>query len=201
MQDLRSPERHEANDCRLRLPLGSQVLDPEFGPSARRPEISRTEPSPCKVRPQLRKARSSVRVTIGASRHRAQRRAVSLLYRRRASTSGFFMPITRRLKDDHVQSRVGSSSYAAASPPSSTSFLSHGQPGRRLMPYGSFEREHRAVAVVHRAPGLALQPTTPNPSFEARPNGKPPGPAWRYAVHFRQPGPGVLPLVPPQLER
>ena len=37
---------------------------------------------------------------------------------------------------------------------------------------------------------------TPNPSFEARPNGRPPGPGWRDAVHFRQPGPGVLPLAP-----
>ena len=41
----------------------------------------------------------------------------------------------------------------------------------------------------------------PNPSLEARPNGRPPGPVWRYAVHFRQSGPGVLPLVPPQLKR
>ena len=41
----------------------------------------------------------------------------------------------------------------------------------------------------------------PNTSLEARPNGRPPGPVWRYAVHFRQPGPGVLPLVPPQLKR
>ena len=41
----------------------------------------------------------------------------------------------------------------------------------------------------------------PNPSFEARPNGKPPGPARWYAVHFHRAGPGVLPLVPPQLER
>ena len=49
---------------------------------------------------------------------------------------------------------------------------------------------------------LPLPPTVmPNPSLEARPNGRPPGPAWRYAVHFRQSGPGVLPLVPPQLER
>ena len=36
----------------------------------------------------------------------------------------------------------------------------------------------------------------PNPSVEARPNGGPPGPVWRYAVHFRQPGPGVLPSSP-----
>ena len=42
---------------------------------------------------------------------------------------------------------------------------------------------------------------TPNPSFEARPNGKPPGPGRWYGVHFHQPGPGVLPSVPPELER
>ena len=48
---------------------------------------------------------------------------------------------------------------------------------------------------------LAAAKATPNPSFEARPNGRPPGPGRRYAVHFRQPGPGVLPLVPPQLKR
>jgi len=47
------------------------------------------------------------------------------------------------------------------------------------------------------APSIAR----PNPSFEARPNGKPPGPARWYAVHFHRAGPGVLPLVPPQLER
>ena len=36
----------------------------------------------------------------------------------------------------------------------------------------------------------------PNPSFKPSPNGGPPGPVWRYSVHFRQPGPGVPPLVP-----
>jgi hypothetical protein len=36
----------------------------------------------------------------------------------------------------------------------------------------------------------------PNPSLKLSPNGGPPGPVWRYAVHFRQPGPGVPPLVP-----
>ena len=34
----------------------------------------------------------------------------------------------------------------------------------------------------------------PNPSLKRSGNGRPPGPVWRYAVHFRQPGPGVLPL-------
>ena len=36
----------------------------------------------------------------------------------------------------------------------------------------------------------------PNPSFKPSPNGGPPGPVRRYAVHFRQPGPGVPPSVP-----
>ena len=36
----------------------------------------------------------------------------------------------------------------------------------------------------------------PNPSLKRSANGRPPGPVWRYAVHFRQPGPGVLPSSP-----
>ena len=40
----------------------------------------------------------------------------------------------------------------------------------------------------------------PNPSFEARPNGKPPGPAPGEVYHPSA-GPGILPSVPPQLER
>ena len=35
-----------------------------------------------------------------------------------------------------------------------------------------------------------------NPALKRRPNGRPPGPVWRYAVHFLSPGPGVLPLPP-----
>ena len=35
-----------------------------------------------------------------------------------------------------------------------------------------------------------------NPSLKRSANGRPPGPVWRYAVHFRQPGPGVLPSSP-----
>ena len=36
----------------------------------------------------------------------------------------------------------------------------------------------------------------PNPSFKPSPNGVPRGPGWRYAVHFRHPGPRVTPLGP-----
>ena len=41
-------------------------------------------------------------------------------------------------------------------------------------------------------PGAAL----PNPSFKPSTNGVPRGPGWRYAVHFRHPGPRITPLVP-----
>jgi hypothetical protein len=37
---------------------------------------------------------------------------------------------------------------------------------------------------------------TPNPSLKRSANGRPPSPVWRYAVHFRQPGLGVLPSSP-----
>ena len=40
-----------------------------------------------------------------------------------------------------------------------------------------------------RSLGAAL----PNPSLNRSANGRPPGPGWWYAVHFHQPGPGVLP--------
>ena len=42
----------------------------------------------------------------------------------------------------------------------------------------------------------ALGATLPNPSLKLSPNGGPRGPGRRYAVHFRQPGPRVPPLVP-----
>ena len=45
----------------------------------------------------------------------------------------------------------------------------------------------------HRSHGRA---TRPNPSLKRSANGRPPGPVWRYAVHFRQPGPSVLPSSP-----
>ncbi|CAD5374849.1 hypothetical protein RA210_U70165 [Rubrivivax sp. A210] len=42
----------------------------------------------------------------------------------------------------------------------------------------------------------------PNLSLKRSASGRPPGPGWWwYAVHFRQPGPGVLPLSPGSLER
>ena len=59
----------------------------------------------------------------------------------------------------------------------------------------------------HQRPGSSFhQPASqarawPNPSFNRSANGGAPGPVWRYAVHFRQPGPGAPPLAPGYLER
>ena len=51
---------------------------------------------------------------------------------------------------------------------------------------------------VHGAQAMATSTgvVRPNPSLKRSANGRPPGPVWRYAVHFRQPGPGVLPSSP-----
>ena len=40
-----------------------------------------------------------------------------------------------------------------------------------------------------------------NPSLKRSANGRPLGLVWRYAVHFRQPGPGVLPASLNYLKR
>jgi len=42
-------------------------------------------------------------------------------------------------------------------------------------------------------PRASRGPVLPNPSFNRTRYGRPPWPGWRYAVHFRQPGQGVLP--------
>ena len=62
------------------------------------------------------------------------------------------------------------------------------------------------VELVESASGQKAQlpgdhEATPNPSVEARPNGKPPSPGRRYGVHCLRPGLGVSPSVPPHLKR
>ena len=61
----------------------------------------------------------------------------------------------------------------------------------------SLGHKHRVLA-VSALPTFSLlsNAVLPNPSLKLSPNGGPPGPVWRYAVHFRQPGPGVPPSVP-----
>jgi hypothetical protein len=47
---------------------------------------------------------------------------------------------------------------------------------------------------------VKLRTTRSNPSVEARPNGKPPGPRGSPGYHPSR-GPGALPSAPPHLER
>ena len=61
--------------------------------------------------------------------------------------------------------------------------------------------ERQAESLAYKCNPVMPRTLTPNPSFKARPNGKPPGPGRWYGVHFHRPGPGVLPSAPPQLER
>ena len=51
----------------------------------------------------------------------------------------------------------------------------------------------------HSFPNIQAYPGAlrPNPSLKRSANGRPPGPAGRYGVHFLLAGPGVPPLVPP----
>ena len=62
---------------------------------------------------------------------------------------------------------------------------------------GIWRRALRGLLVLHAS---YRGPALPNPSLEARPNSKTPGPRSGLA-HFPPRGPGVLLSVPPQLER
>ena len=62
---------------------------------------------------------------------------------------------------------------------------------------GCFSTRPRGITGPWQAHRLWLYcAVLPNPSLKRSANGRPPGPVWRYAVHFRQPGPGVLPSSP-----
>jgi hypothetical protein len=67
---------------------------------------------------------------------------------------------------------------------------------------GAWHLQGFGVWVIQEMEGASLIGTCgfwqvrPNPSLKRSANGRPPGPVWRYAVHFRQPGPGVLPCRP-----
>jgi hypothetical protein len=52
----------------------------------------------------------------------------------------------------------------------------------------------KSSSAVHRQ--SLRRAARPNHSLKRSANGRPPGPGWWYAVHFHQPGPGVLPLSP-----
>ena len=80
-----------------------------------------------------------------------------------------------------------------------TSHISAASVARR--PMKSSSASSRGSQLPKRPSRCGVAIPTPNPSVEARPNGKPPGPVHRYGVHFLWPGPGVLPSAPPHLQR
>jgi hypothetical protein len=80
-----------------------------------------------------------------------------------------------------------------------------GAGGRRGRQCGASEEQHvvRGKVTGHLKPRIerAARRVLPNPSVKRSAAGRPPGPVWRYAVHCRQTGPGVLPSSPAYLER
>ena len=70
---------------------------------------------------------------------------------------------------------------------------SRGQQTKREVPLLHFSSRRAGGRISPVCPSHALMP---NPSLKRSANGRPPCPVWRYAVHFRQPGPGVLPSSP-----
>ena len=100
--------------------------------------------------------------------------------------------------------------HQASSAPSNSTEL-YRVPGSRSTKPQPSRSAMRTVArfLHHPVPCCAMESSTPsntsggfchalrpNPSLKRSANGRPPGPVWRYAVHFRQPGPGVLPSSP-----
>jgi hypothetical protein len=60
-----------------------------------------------------------------------------------------------------------------------------------------FVREQaRGLGHLWRATFRGFVGAAPNLTLKRSTNGMPPGPGRRYAVHFRQPGPGAMPLAP-----
>jgi len=59
-----------------------------------------------------------------------------------------------------------------------------------------FSEEWLPRPVPEALASVCLTALRPNPSLKQSANGRPPGPVWRYAVHFRHPGPGVQPSSP-----
>jgi hypothetical protein len=98
----------------------------------------------------------------------------------------------------------GSQSIEVLGPPAAERGCGHGGVWLTFMvqsassPSGIGSRRRRSLVNEHLWSGTqsTLVAVRANPAFKRSPNGRPPGPGWRYTVHFRQPGPGVLPLVP-----
>ncbi len=74
---------------------------------------------------------------------------------------------------------------------------------RRGVPRLLLSRREAARTISRMQMHSVRQQTTlrPNQSVKRTRSGMPPGPGWRYAVHFRHPGPGIIPLRSAYLQR
>ena len=102
---------------------------------------------------------------------RKHRISVSSSFRRQSGTQGCAMLLRRRLREK-------------------------GQSPWRPALGAAVEASSRGGTFAARCAPCRSWRALPNPSFKPSPNGVPRRPGWRYAVHFRQPGPRVTPLVP-----
>ena len=123
----------------------------------------------------------------GASSHGFFSQFVGL--RRVVATSrfGYVFPRHRSRFGRSEVSEAVSASLSGSAGPASSRF---GHTARRL-------RRPRApclLPVLAARQRLACAEPLPNPSLKRSANGRPPRPGRRYAVHFRQPGLGGLPL-------
>ena len=136
--------------------------------------VSLRAPGP-KLRPQSYSG-SFASLVLASLQWRLRRRTphqkrVSLLARSRVGSSGLLVRATRLQGIQDAQ--------------------------RKTWPAGT-RRERRTQHATHGV-GWAqgkVGAAWPNPSFKRSANGRPPAPGRRYAVHFRHPGAGVLPLSP-----
>ena len=88
----------------------------------------------------------------------------------------------------------GSAAMAAIVP----SLAAGGGSGGQRQASVSVRLPRRTVPGGHAVvPGnVSINTALPNPSLKRSANGRPPAPGRWYGVHFRQPGPGVLPSSP-----
>ena len=61
-------------------------------------------------------------------------------------------------------------------------------PARAAIPASAWQSHRCAVTQANVRQARSRQRARPNPSLKRSANGRPPGPAWRYAVHFPSPG-------------
>ncbi len=150
----------------------------------------------CSARAMRRQARSA---NAGASFSPLKRSQVQELLRQGSVLLSNSAPnASRPSPGRHVRMQRSQFVVPAAGSTSVPSIMC-GTGGGRGRQRGSSEEQgvwRRECGSVKARAESGARKVLPNPSFKLSTAGRPPGPVWRYAVHCRQPGPGVLPSAP-----